>query len=315
MKLSVIIPVYNVEAYVGETLESVFATDAEDFEVIVINDGTKDKSMDVVRRFIDRPNLTIIEQENQGLSAARMRGLSAASGDYVWFVDSDDFLVEDGVGRVLRLLVDRSEADVLRFPLRYVEVDGVREDHADYPIDKEEVADGRRIIRDMRLGVVESQRYVLRRSLFSDSRLFFPQGLLFEDLYFGAVLVTIAKEIHVLPDIVYNYRIRNGSIMHTLKVASCYDMVTIHKMLMRFKERSVPRVDWPWFERYLLMHLMCAYTRMRPCSNRPEFISFARSQGFYVWTQWLRVHRDATWKTKLKFLYGFLCPERLWALI
>lgn len=315
MILSIIIPVYNVEAYVGMTLESVFATDAADFEVIVVNDGTKDKSMDVVRRFADRPNLTIIEQENQGVSAARMRGLSAASGDFVWFVDSDDFLEEDGVGKVLRLLVDRPDADVLRFPLRYVKEDGVRDDHSDYPVDKEEVADGRRIIQDMRLGVVECQRYVLRRSLFSDSRLFFPKGLLFEDLYFGAVLVMIAKEIHVLPDIVYDYRVRNGSIMHSLKAASCYDLVSIHIMLMRFKKRSVPRGDWSWFERYLLMHLMCAYTRMRSCSNNPDFISFAHSQGFYVWTQWLRVHRDATWKTKLKFLYGFLCPERLWALI
>ena len=88
-KLSIIIPVYNVEAYVGRTLESVFATEATDFDVIVVNDGTKDGSMEVVRQFADRPNLTVIEQENQGLSAARNRGMSAAGGEYVWFVDSD----------------------------------------------------------------------------------------------------------------------------------------------------------------------------------------------------------------------------------
>ena len=124
MKLSIIIPVYNVEAYVGRTLESVFATDATDFEVIIVNDGTKDGSMGVIRQFANRLNLTIIEQENQGLSAARNRGLDAAKGDYVWFVDSDDFLVEDGVGKVLRLLAARPGADVLRFPLRYVCQDG-----------------------------------------------------------------------------------------------------------------------------------------------------------------------------------------------
>lgn len=107
MKLSIVIPVYNVEDHVGQTLESVFATDATDFEVIVVNDGTKDGSMDVVRRYADRPNLTIIEQENQGLSAARNRGLDAARGDNVWFVDSDDFLVENGVGKVLGLLAER----------------------------------------------------------------------------------------------------------------------------------------------------------------------------------------------------------------
>ena len=91
MRLSIIIPVYNVEAFVSKTLESVFNTtaSADDFEVIVVNDGTKDKSMDVVRRFSDRPNLLILEQENQGLSAARMNGLSVASGEYIWFIDSD----------------------------------------------------------------------------------------------------------------------------------------------------------------------------------------------------------------------------------
>ena len=315
MKLSIIIPVYNVEAYVGRTLESVFATDATDFEVIIVNDGTKDGSMGVIRQFANRLNLTIIEQENQGVSAARNRGLDAAKGDYVWFVDSDDFLVEDGVGKVLRLLAARPGADVLRFPLRYVCQDGTREDHSDYLIEKEEIADGKRIVRDLKLGLVECQRYVLRRSLFSDSRLYFPKGLLFEDLYFGAVLVTIAREIHILPDAVYNYRVREGSIMNTLKVVSCYDMVDIHKKVMQFKRRAVPREDWPWFERYFLMHLMCAYTRMKPFSDSPEFLSFARSQGFYVWSQWLSVHREATWKTKMKFLEGFLCPEKLWALV
>ena len=119
MLLSVIIPVYNVEAYVGKTLESVFHTTAssDDFEVIVVNDGTKDGSMKVVRQFADRPNLTILEQENQGLSAARMKGCSVAGGEYLWFVDSDDYLVEDGVGKVLALLRSHSDAEVLMFPL------------------------------------------------------------------------------------------------------------------------------------------------------------------------------------------------------
>ena len=97
MHLSIIIPVYNVEAYVGRTLKSVFDTvvSPTDFEVIVINDGTRDGSMRIVRQYADRPNITILEQENQGLSAARMNGLAVAKGDYVWFVDSDDWLVKD----------------------------------------------------------------------------------------------------------------------------------------------------------------------------------------------------------------------------
>ena len=101
-RLSIIIPIYNVEAYVAETLKSVFEmNDPKDlFEVIVVNDGTKDGSMDIVRQYADRPNLIIVEQENQGLSAARMKGLSMATGEYVWFIDSDDSLFTNAVIKV-----------------------------------------------------------------------------------------------------------------------------------------------------------------------------------------------------------------------
>ena len=115
MDLSIIVPVYNVEKYVRSCIESIFkqGLDEDRFEVIIVNDGTKDGSMKVVRQFADRPNLTILEQENQGLSAARMKGCSVAGGEYLWFVDSDDYLVEDGVGKVLALLRSHSDAEVL----------------------------------------------------------------------------------------------------------------------------------------------------------------------------------------------------------
>ena len=136
MRLSIIIPVYNVEPYVRRTLESVFQTSAceSDFDVIVVNDGTKDNSMAIVRQFADKPNLLIYEQENRGLSAARMAGLERASGDYVWFIDSDDWIVDDGVGIVLRLLSERPNSDVLMFPLLRC-FDDTSKNRVDYHID------------------------------------------------------------------------------------------------------------------------------------------------------------------------------------
>ena len=305
MKLSIIIPVYNVEPYVGKTLASIFDTTASmaDFEVIVVNDGTKDGSMNVVRQFADRPNLIILEQENQGLSVARMKGLSVASGEYVWFVDSDDYLMEDGVVKVLRLLEERPGAEVLRFPLMCIYDDGSRDGHMDHPVEKEVVADGRTIVRDMGLEVVTCQRYVIRRFLFSDPRLFFPEGLLFEDVYFGAVLVTIAKEIDVLPDPVYIYRYRTGSIMRSLDVRSSYDMVAVHKMVMQFKEGAVDPSDCPWFERYIFCHLKFAYTRIKHQYQSREFKRFVRSKGLYVWRSWNRALLDVSWKRIVRRLF------------
>ena len=88
MLLSIIIPVYNVEHYIKTTLQSVFNQNIDEtsYEVIVINDGTPDNSMSIVTEFSKKhKNLSIISQDNQGLSCARNAGLQRAKGDYVWF--------------------------------------------------------------------------------------------------------------------------------------------------------------------------------------------------------------------------------------
>ena len=307
VKLSVIIPVYNVEAYVGRTLESVFDTTVppDAFEVIVVNDGTEDRSMDAVRQYAEKPNMTIIEQENQGLSVARMNGLAKATGEYVWFVDSDDYLVEDGVGKVLRLLERRPE--VLMFPLEWVYKDGTK-NHLDYEIAEETVVKGKELVERLGIIVTGTQRYVIRRDILSDPRLFFPKGLLFEDVYFNLVLICLTGEIHVMKDPVYHYNVRTESIMSSLTVRSAYDMVSVHRMVMQFKEQSLPVSDWPWVERYAIPHLLNGYTRVSSLYGTPEFNRFVRKHGLYVWCQWLKVHADRSLKNKVGRLFFCTMP-------
>ena len=95
MILSIIIPIYNVEQFIAQCIESIYSQHfpLERFEVIAVNDGTPDHSMDIVKRFAAKySNLQIINQENKGLSVARNTGMQYAKGDYVWFIDSDDWL-------------------------------------------------------------------------------------------------------------------------------------------------------------------------------------------------------------------------------
>lgn len=104
MELSIIVPIYNVEQYVHTCLESIFrqGIDKNRFEVILVNDGTKDQSMEAIADIIaDHSNITIINQENQGLSLARNNGLAIAKGEYILFVDSDDMLVENSLKPLL----------------------------------------------------------------------------------------------------------------------------------------------------------------------------------------------------------------------
>ena len=102
--LSIILPVYNVEKYIRPCLESIFrqGLDEECFEVIIINDGTKDNSMEVIQNIIDQhPNITVINQENQGLSVVRNNGIGLAKGEYILMPDSDDLLIDNSLPPLL----------------------------------------------------------------------------------------------------------------------------------------------------------------------------------------------------------------------
>jgi glycosyltransferase involved in cell wall biosynthesis len=105
MDLSIIVPVYNVEKYIRPCIESIFkqGLDDTDFEVIIVNDGTKDHSMEMIADIIDQHQIiTVINQENQGLSVARNNGIAVAKGEYILMFDSDDLLVENSIKPILK---------------------------------------------------------------------------------------------------------------------------------------------------------------------------------------------------------------------
>lgn len=92
IKVSVIIPVYNVEKYIEQCIESVVNQTLEDIEIIIVNDGTKDNSMKKIEKYLLDSRIRVINKENGGLSSARNVGLKIAKGEYVSFIDSDDFI-------------------------------------------------------------------------------------------------------------------------------------------------------------------------------------------------------------------------------
>ena len=104
IKLSIIVPVYNVEKYIRPCFESIFkqGLDDADFEVVIVNDGTKDRSMEMIEDIISQHNnITVINQENQGISITRNNGIEAATGTYIQFIDSDDVLIGNTIPYLL----------------------------------------------------------------------------------------------------------------------------------------------------------------------------------------------------------------------
>ena len=115
LKLSIIVPVYNVEPYIRPCFESIFkqGLDENDYEVIIVNDGSTDKSMEMIADIINQHNnITVINQENQGLSVARNNGIEKANGEYILMPDSDDLLIENSLSFLLELALS-SGADLV----------------------------------------------------------------------------------------------------------------------------------------------------------------------------------------------------------
>lgn len=301
-RLSIIIPVYNVEAFLRNTLVSVFSTNVctDAFEVIVVDDGSLDGSAEIVREFCDHPNLVLLEEENSGPGGARMIGVSEATGDYLWFIDGDDYLVDNAIGKVLELLDEKPDADVLMFPLIRVSADSENRS-LDYSIERDKLLEGKEIIMDPGLPVWNVAHFVLKRQMMDNPWASFPKRLIHEDEYFNVVLLSISERVWVMKDPVYVHLSRPGSIMDSLTSRSLEDMLVIHQMLNRFMKEVLDPSDWAWFRAYTFGQLKVSYDRL-------PHVGFSKV-GFYLWRNWKVAYPGSSWKRRVKFFFYFLMPE------
>lgn len=245
MRLSIIIPVFNVEKYVGKCINSCLRQDipTDDYEVIIINDGTKDKSMDVVNHAIfEANNVRVYSQENSGLSVARNVGLSYAKGDYVWFVDSDDYL-EDDCLRALCKYLDGC-LDILQIQYRYTYENGTPSQYANKTI-IEGTKTGKEVLRNGGVDI-PAQFSIYRRDFLLDNHLEFYPQIYHEDVEFKPRAVYYAKSIMSYNVVVYNYLQRENSITSKRGLKHANDLITISDRIYNFS-RCFDVVDISYF--------------------------------------------------------------------
>lgn len=283
-KLSIIIPIYNVEIYINQCLKSVFSQDVDSFsyEVIAVNDGTQDNSMSIVNKyFAHHKNLKIINQENKGLSIARNVGLNHASGKYIWFVDSDDWIDENCLG-FLYNLIDEYDADVYATPLsQHKESSSLI--NKDFSILNDMMFDGKQyLFKKMPYGA--SQRFILRRDFLLRNNLEFYSGILHEDGDFGPRMLYFAKQIYVMKNSIYNYRLRSsGSIMSTWKRMNSEDLIFIHKKLENFCNNVINNHEEKYkFKCAIFNTLVVSMTFAKGRRSSKEFHSFYEENKKYI---------------------------------
>ena len=237
-KLSLIIPVYNVEQYVGRCLQSCLCqpdVSADDYELVIVNDGTKDNSMQVVEEVThDYNNVTIVNQHNQGLSMARNAGLKAAKGEYVWFIDSDDW-IEDGCLHGIIQQLDKMEVEVLQLQYRNVYSD-------DTPCDEhystiEGVVRGKDWLVKGKF-FVPAPFMVYRREFLLRNELTFCPGIYHEDNEFKPRVIYLANSCASYDKVAYNYFKGNAnSITAQLKLKNGTDLFLVMNRLYHFVEQ------------------------------------------------------------------------------
>lgn len=223
MKFSVVVPIYNVEAYLDDCLRSLHAQDYSDYEIICVNDGSTDSSRKMLSEWESRlPQMRVINRTNGGLSAARNTGLAAATGNYVVFVDSDDW-VEPAM--LSRLAEETGGEDMLCYACR-------KSDSGTTDTLLPERTDGwsyynRHALEHREVAFVCVWQRCYRREFLIDNSLCFREGILHEDNEFTPRACLYAKSIKVIPDVLYNYRVRPGSIMTTRGLRSKESLITI----------------------------------------------------------------------------------------
>lgn len=217
MKLSIIIPIFNVEDYLRKCIDSVLEQDYEDYEVILVDDGSPDRCPVICDSYAaEYDNIHVIHRENGGLSAARNSGIEMASGEYIMFVDSDDYIEPNVLGELLAQ-IEQEQLDVLRFDYQNVRiVNGVYEVFQPYKnphqVDKsKEIVDGETYLNTRVRYECYAWQWIIRKSIVYT----FTEGIHFEDVDWLPRMMLNAKRVNSTQKVVYNYFWREGSITLT----------------------------------------------------------------------------------------------------
>lgn len=253
LKLSIVVPIYKVEPYLPKCVESMLAQDLpkEEYEIILVDDGSPDRCGEICNAYAARyANVKVVHRKNGGLSAARNTGIEVAQGEYVQFVDSDDYLEPN----VLKTLVDKMESDhldILRFNYQNVnehhvvfEPNKIGKPFVDY---RDDVCDGLTFLTE-RLGYgCYACQFIIRREMLQGC--LFKEDIYFEDTEWTPRLLLKAQRVTSTNMMVYNYLMREGSITQSVEEAKKRKVLADKLLLVDSMKSQIQRVgDKRWFE-------------------------------------------------------------------
>lgn len=236
IKYSFIVPVYNTEKYLKKCLDSLVNQTYKDFEIIVVNDGSTDKSSSIISKYQKKyKNIIVINKENEGLSMARNRGVQKSSGKYIIFVDSDDYVSNKLLEEVDKKIDD---SDILRFQIatedeEYTKINEYHEEGFESMCGY----DAFKYLSSYHF-VEPAWCYVIRKDYYIENKFSFKKGVYHEDFGLIPYVIYKARKVKSIDFIGYYYIQRNGSIMNNCDykktVKKTFDMLEQYKTMRLF---------------------------------------------------------------------------------
>jgi glycosyltransferase, group 2 family protein len=246
MRVSIIVPIYNVEKYITRCLDSVERQTYTDIECILVDDKGQDESMRIAKQFIEayKGNVKFVLCEhsvNQGLSAARNTGIEKASGDYIFFLDSDDSIPDDSIEKLVHEAEEYQYPEIVSGVTRHLLAD---ESYYDV---KTEIF---RCNDDIFKGYIHNSwniiacNKLIRKDIFSKHKTFFLQGITHEDVLWSFEISTYIENIIGCPHVTYNYYLgdTNSISRSSLSQKRVLDSLTILKEKALYLNK-IPNVD------------------------------------------------------------------------
>ena len=257
-KVSVIIPVYNVENYLRKCLDSLVNQTLKDIEIIVVNDGSPDNSQTIIDEYVKKYPKKVVSviQENGGQGAARNTGLLHATGEYIGYVDSDDY-VEKNMYEELYKKAKEENADIVICGNNIVK--------ENYELLTKEAVD-----KEFLLGKMAVWNKIYKKSIIVDNKISFRSKVWYEDLDFSMKVYLSSNKISIVDKPLYNYLLREGSTMNNNNIERNLELIESFDSLISYcKNKGIYNETKEKIEFLCIYHMyIFAITRVLNTDNK-----------------------------------------------
>lgn len=282
-KVSVIVPFYNVEGYIEKCLETLVNQTLKDIEIILVNDGSKDRSIDIVKKFLKQypEKIVYLEKENGGLSDARNFAIPYAKGEYIAFLDSDDYVELDTYEKMYNKAKE-DDSDLVECDFIWEYPDRKKIDTGKIYNNKKEMLTYARVVAWNKL---------IKRSLIEEHKMEFPKGLRYEDVEFFYKMVPYYNKVSFVKEPLIHYIQRSSSISNTQNERTKEIFTIMDNVIKYYKENNL-------YEEYKT-ELEYTYTRLLLCSSlfRITKIEDAKIRKQLLNETWTRLNNEfPNWK-------------------